>query len=91
MLIYFGESKYQLLTKKKELKQIEECKHVYMYEDLTVLRNKMMKYIKNRPNVKNVYSRDRLLHCNRRDGSQIVWILQMTYSSLALLKLSGMD
>ena len=49
------DSKVALLKNKKKLKETESFKGVYMYEDLTPLRARLLRVSKDLPNVKSAF------------------------------------
>ena len=49
---------------KKKLKDQEDFKTIFMYDDLTPLRAKLLRAAKNHPNVRSAYTRDGIIHCN---------------------------
>jgi len=71
---------------RRELKNSEKYKDVFMYEDLTQLRFKLMQMARKCDGVKSVHTRDGNFHCVLRNATDVIWSLslQMTYSSLVL-------
>ena len=65
------ECKTDLLKKRKELKDMDEYRGVYLYEDLTPLRARLLRMVKANNAVKGASTRDGIIHCYMRDGSHI--------------------
>jgi len=55
--------KTEIMRKKKKLREKEERKHVYINEDLTPMRSKLISKLKKDPTVKRVWSIDGKICC----------------------------
>ena len=66
------EVKYELLRNKKNLKDIPDLKGIFIGEDLTPLRAKLLRKVKSLPNVKNANTKDGIIHCNMNNGSHVI-------------------
>ena len=66
----FRDKMREFLVKKKQLNDQEDFKTIFMYDDLTPLRAKLLRAAKNHPNVRSAYTRDGIIHCNMQNGSQ---------------------
>ena len=64
--------KVALLKNKKKLKENESFKGVYMYEDLTPLRARLLRVAKDLPNVKSAFTREGVIHCYLQNGSHMI-------------------
>ena len=54
------------------MKDQEDFKTIFMYDDFTPLRAKLLRAAKNHPNVRSAYTRDGINHCNIQNGSHVV-------------------
>jgi hypothetical protein len=63
--------KFKFFTNKKKLQDCPELKKVYINEDLTVLRLKLLQYVKNIDNVKSAVTRKGKIHCVMKNGKQM--------------------
>lgn len=66
------DTKIELLKSKKKLRDSDDYKNVFMHEDLTPLRAKLLKVVKEQTNVKSVFTREGIIHCNLHNGSHII-------------------
>lgn len=62
----------QLLVARKELKNSERYKNVYISEDLTQLRFKLFQMIRKLDDVKSAYTRDGKIHCVLKNGGKFI-------------------
>jgi hypothetical protein len=63
--------KFKFFTNKKKLQDCPELKKVYINEDLTVLRLKLLQYVKNIDNVKSAVTRKGKIHCVMKNGKKM--------------------
>ena len=56
------EVKYEMLKKKKEFKDIGTLKNIYIGDDLTPMRAKLLTKIKSLGNVRAAHTRDGIIH-----------------------------
>ena len=64
--------KHELLKKRKNFKDIEALKNVYIGDDLTPLRAKLLKKVKSLGNVRTAHTQNGIIHCNMINGSHLV-------------------
>ena len=62
---------FKIFTNKKKLQHCPELKKVYINEDLTVLRLKLLQYVKNIDNVKSAVTRKGKIHCVMKNGKKM--------------------
>ncbi|CAC5386724.1 unnamed protein product [Mytilus coruscus] len=60
--------KYKIMSNKKVLKGKLDYKDIFINEDLTMLRLKMLNMVKKHDNVKSVFTRDGKINCFLRNG-----------------------
>ena len=56
----------EVIQKKKVLKDKREYAGVYVFDDLTTLRAKMLYYLKKVPVVENAWTIDGRIHCTKK-------------------------
>ena len=56
-------TKTALMTNKKTLRSIDRYRHTYVNDDLTPLRSRMLRTLKNDDEVKRVWTIDGIFHC----------------------------
>lgn len=66
------DTKVALLKNKKKLKNSDNFKDVYMYEDLTPLRARLLRVMKGLTNVKSAFTRDGVIHCYLQNDSHMI-------------------
>lgn len=66
------EPKVNILKKKYRLKNSKENKNVFITEDLTVLRSRLVRAVKNIPNVSGIHTNDGRVHCTDSKGKHVV-------------------
>ena len=65
------DTKHDFLVNKNKLKDKVSYRNVYINEDLTPLRSKMLHYVKRQDGVESAYTREGKVICRIRDGSRI--------------------
>lgn len=63
--------KHDFLVNKNKLKNMEQYRGVYVNEDLTLLRSKLLQYVKRQDGVESAYTREGKVICRLRDGSRV--------------------
>ena len=63
--------KHDFLVNKNKLKDKEAYRNVYINEDLTPLRSKLLQYAKRQDGVDSAYTREGKVICRIRDGSRV--------------------
>ena len=66
------DTKYEFLRQKKNLKTNEAYKQVFIFEDLTMLRQRLLYTCKHSEMVSGCYTRDGAIHCTLKNGSRCV-------------------
>ena len=66
-----GKRKNELYKNRFNLKGKDECKGVFINEDLTTMRYKMMMFARKAPKVKGLISRDGIIICKMDDDTYI--------------------
>ena len=64
--------KSKIFANKKVLHSQQDFKNIYFNEDLTILRFKLLQFVKKLDSVKFVSTRDGKIHCQMKDNSKIV-------------------
>ena len=57
------EPRFQLLKNRADLRKTERLKNIYISEDLTQLKFKLLYYVKKQGNVKSAFSKEGRIHC----------------------------
>lgn len=72
MLVRFvtRDLKFKIFTNKKKLKDDASLSKVYINEDLTLLRMKLLQYVKKLENVNAAFTRDGKVQCIMKDGKK---------------------
>ena len=65
------DTKHDFLVNKNKLKNKENYRGVYINEDLTPLRSKLLQYVKKQDVVESAYTREGKVICRTRDGSRV--------------------
>lgn len=68
-------TKANLMTKKKKLKNIPHLKDIYISDDLTRLRNNIVREMKDDPNILRVWTRDGKINCVAKYNEEEVKIV----------------
>ena len=66
------EKRNQMLVNKNRLKDNNDYKNVFISEDLTQLRAKLLHYVKREERVASAYTGDGKIICQLRDNSRIM-------------------
>ena len=66
------EKRNQMLVNKNRLKDNDDYKNVFISEDLTQLRAKLLHYVKREERVASTYTGDGKIICQLRDNSRIM-------------------
>lgn len=67
-------TKWDLLSHKKKLKESDDFKRVYITEDLTRLRLRMLEMLRENPKTQSVYTRDGKIVCFLKDQDRRYYI-----------------
>jgi anion-transporting ArsA/GET3 family ATPase len=65
------EPRFQLLKNRADLRKTERLKNIYISEDLTHLKFKLLYYAKKQGNVKSLFSKEGMIHCILDDDSKV--------------------
>ena len=63
--------RFQLLKNRADLRKTERRKNIYISEDLTQLKFKLLYYTKKQENVKSLFSKEGMIHCTLDDDSKV--------------------
>ena len=90
--------KHYFLVNKNKLKDKDTYRNVYINEDLTPLRSKLLQYAKRHDGVDSAYTREGKVICRIRDGSRVtvespddLFKLRLTNIDYAALGLSAFE
>ena len=67
----YREPRFQLLKNRADLRKTERFKNIYISEDLTQLKFKLLYYVKKQGNVKSLFSKEGRIHCTLDDDSKV--------------------
>ena len=67
----YREPRFQLLKNRADLRKTERFKNIYISEDLTQLKFKLLYYVKKQGNVKSAFSKEGMIHCTLDDDSKV--------------------
>ena len=66
------EPRYLLLKNRVDLKKTERYKNIYIAEDLTQMKFKLLYYVKKQRNVKSAFTKEGRIHCTLDDDSKVI-------------------
>ena len=64
--------KMEVMIMKKNLKNKDGYRHIFMHEDITRLRSKLLHYVKNLPNIGRTWTKDGQIFCKRKGPNNTV-------------------
>ena len=68
------DTKYEIMTQKSTLKDNPTYKQMFIFEDLTLLRQRLLYSCKNTDSVSKCHTRDGAIHCIMKEGGKRVVI-----------------